>query len=83
MLGSSLSGGVFGSVEKHGSHMKGAINEKGLIGIGGQRREKPLQGEIDGERREFRKAEKRFEEMVHLVEILESRVLRRTRSLGH
>lgn len=82
VVGSTLSGGAFGGVEKHGAHLKSAIDEKRLIGIGREGIEKPLEREMKGERREFRKGEKCFEEMVDMVEVLESRVLRRAGAFG-
>lgn len=49
VVGSAFAGGVFGGVEEERGHFEGAIDEIG-VGVGGERLEEPLEGEIEGER---------------------------------
>lgn len=80
MVGSAFPRGVFGGVKKERTHFEGAIDK---IGVRGDRLEKPLEGEIEGERREVGKGEKRVQKTFHVAQVLHSRVLRRTWTLRH
>lgn len=80
MVGSAFPRRVFSGVEEERTHFEGAIDK---IGVGRDRLEKPLEGKIEGERREVGEGEKRVKKTLHIAQVLHSRVLRRTRTLRH
>lgn len=85
VLGGPLPGGALGGLEEDGAQLEGAIDELGLIGIGGPGLEEALEGEVDGEGRRVGELEKCVEEAVtiELVEVWGSRVLGGAGSLRH
>lgn len=80
MVGSAFARGVFGGVKEERTHFESAIDE---IGVRGDRLEEPLEGEIERERRKVGEGKERVEKTLHLVQVLHSRVLGRTRTFRH